>query len=1052
MMRKVRPDQGGKEGDCRIFIMVAVCLFVHTRSLSQVAHGITYKGRNIPVQTAFRIFTQQTGFGFSIDPTTLDYAHPVDLDLKNASIREAMTACAENQPWRFKLADSTVYIKLRTERSMASLAGATGYSGRKIMVRAPDTDSLPLSASNVSILDTTFVGHYGRISQGENTGNIVMVTSKDIVNQPVSDLMSALEGRVPGMVTTQINGIPGSVFYVRVRGDNSIGNGNNPLYIVDGVPFGRNNTSYSNISSGSSAESLGPVYLLSPGIIASVEVLKDADATAIYGSRGANGVILITTKRRKAQDPHWDLQAVSGVSVVTRTLKMLNTKEYVQMRLEALKNDNLRPDVRNAPELLYWDTASRYSNWPKILTGGMAHTTDVQATLSGQLYNSQYLVTGNYNYESTVFPGNLNNQRGSIHFSWSDSSSDKRLYVQVSGLVGGSCNNQFNNDLSSFQSLDPNAPGPYDPAGKLVWADSSVGFNNPFAYTRNRYRAVSRNLLFSGLFSYQLFRRLPGLNFQLSPGYNDLQAKETSRVPIASQDPASSPTASSYFANTNIRTMILETQLEFKQRLGKGLLSVLAGSTWQAERYTINTLTAAGLTSDVLLSVPAAAPVLIPSDRVASYNYQAFYGRINYNYQHRYLLNVTGRRDGSSRFGPGKQFGNFGAIGAGWLFFKEGEMRRRLPFLSFGKLRGSYGITGNDQIGDYQYLEVWSPATTIPYQGYPGFYPTTLANPKLAWETIHKLEFALELGLWHDRILFTGAWYRHRSGNQLLPYLLPLASGFSSVLKNFPAVVQNSGLELSLNWQVLVSRNVCWTMTLNGTFPKNRLLSFPDLNNSSAANNLVKGRSINVIRAYQSLGVDSATGVFKFADVNGDKKINDSDRVVAGTKDLRFYGGVNSSLRVYHWQLDVFIEKRVQTGSDYQAVIYGRNAPGMPGPGQYSNQTTDVLDRWRRPGDHARYQKFTSVGNSDAAKAIPFFTQSTAVWRNASFIRVKTIALSRTFPDIPGNWLLSGGRLFVEAQNLFTITPYSGTDPETRNPLTLPPLKTVVAGIQFNFK
>lgn len=1081
-------------------VLVVTCLFFSASGLSQ----ITYKGKAVPLSKVIDTIRKQTGLEFYIDPGVLERAGPVTINLRNAGIGQAMKACLKDQPLRYTFDGTTVSIKQKKRMTDSPVPALAKDSDSYLTVRILDSDGQPLAGATVwnkrtgrvaltdlrgvatladagyndsvaisyigyepvkkglskkgmteirlsrspGQLDETVVTGYGPVTQQRNTGNIAVVDATDIGVEPVANPLAALEGRVPGLVITQINGMPGAGFVVRIRGANSIANGRDPLYILDGVPFGRNNASNSNIPSGSAAGSLNPFYMLSPDDIANIEVLKDADATAIYGSRGANGVILITTKKRRAGDSRVRVQVNSGNSEVTRRLSLLNTRQYVTMRKEALENDGIKLDTRNAPELLNWDT-TRNTDWGKYLIGGTAHTTDAQATVSGGNGNTQFLVGTNYHHESTVFPGELTDDRGTIHSNWYHTSLDKRLSLQFNALLGVDWNNQFIKDLTALQFLAPQAPGPFDSTGRLVWGENGVSLTNPLAFTRSRYNAVSKNFLVNGLFSYRLFR---GFTFQLSPGYNIVRVNETSKTPIASQDPSTNPTGSRYEAATAAGTWILETQLEFKDTVGRGVFTFLAGSSWQGQHYSVSTLTATGYTSDALLSATAAAPSLTAWNQLTDYRYQAFFGRLNYALRDKYFINLTGRRDGSSRFGPDKQFGNFGAVGVAWLFRNEKMIMRRLPFLSFGKLRGSYGITGNDQIGDYHYLETWGNTSMRPYQGVPGFYPTGLANPGLAWETIHKLELGLDLGFLRDRLFLTAAWYRHRSGNQILPYALPLQAGFTSILRNFPAVVQNSGWELSLKARPVVTRKLQWTTMVTATFPRNRLLSFSSLATSSSAGDLVVGQSLNVLRGYRYTGVDPAKGIFTFEDVNKDGRLDEKDLVVVGNKSLNFYGGLNNSLRLCRWQLDIFLEKRVQTGTDYQTALYGLNPPGMPAPGQYSNTTTRVLDRWQHPGDCARYQQLTTVYSSPAGQMIPYFTQSSAVLANTSFLRVKTISLSWQFPGAWQGKALSGGRFFAEAQNLFTISPYAGTDPETQSPLTLPPLKTVVAGIQVNLK
>jgi hypothetical protein len=409
----------------------------------------------------------------------------------------------------------------------------------------------------------------------------------------------------------------------------------------------------------------------------------------------------------------------------------------------------------------------------------------------------------------------------------------------------------------------------------------------------------------------------------------------------------------------------------------------------------------------------------------------------------KYLVNLTGRRDGSSRFGPGKKFANFGAVGLGWIFSKENYFKH-LSFLSYGKLRGSFGITGNDQIGDYKYLSTWAP-TIYPYQA-GGLYPTNLLNPDYSWETNKKLEINIELGFIKDRILITGGYYNNKSSNQLVGYSLPLTTGFSSVQANLPAVVQNQGWEFEINTRNIEVKNFSWSTSFNISFPRNKLLSYPHLAASTYANTYVEGKSLFIQKLFQYEGVDPQTGIYQFQDVKN-KTLTATPDYPADLLPLKsvsqdFYGGLQNAIIYKNWQFDLFFQFVKQTGYNYWYGSY--NSPGMMG-----NQPIVVLDRWQKPGDNTTIQQFTQSYGSSAYSAYNIGGSDYSV-SDASFIRLKNISISYTLPDKVKRGLhLNNASLFIKGQNLFTITDYWGLDPENQNTGHLPALRVLIAGFKI---
>ncbi|HEU4609419.1 MAG TPA: TonB-dependent receptor, partial [Chitinophagaceae bacterium] len=371
-----------------------------------------------------------------------------------------------------------------------------------------------------------------------------------------------------------------------------------------------------------------------------------------------------------------------------------------------------------------------------------------------------------------------------------------------------------------------------------------------------------------------------------------------------------------------------------------------------------------GYSSDALLKDLSSAGSITPRNSYhRQYNYQSAFGRVNYNLSQKYILNLTFRRDGSSRFGPNRQFGNFGAIGGAWLFSGENFISQGLPFLSYGKLRASYGTTGNDQIGDYQYLDSWSP-TSFPYGGVTGLSPTSIYNPDYSWEINKKFEAALELGFLKDRILLTANYYNNRSSNQLVGYTLSPQSGFSSYIANFPAKVENSGWEMEVNSSNINSPKFKWNTTANLTIPKNKLLEYPGLESSADAASYALGQSIRVVKGFHFTGVDPQTGVPQFLDVDKDGSISDpEDYVVIGETMPSFFGGLSNELHYSDWSLNFFFQFVKQ---EAPTMDYG---PLVNPYGTMSNSDVSVLKRWTKQGDVTSVPRATANSSNAANSA-----------------------------------------------------------------------------------
>ncbi len=1080
-------------------LMLIALLHVSAAGLSQ---KVTLSVKNAPLEKVFDQIKQQTGLSFLWDEKVLSNTVPVTIDVKDAVVSEVLDACLKNQGLSYSIIQNMVVIKKSATATKFqldntsppidihghvtdslgnplvgasitvkgskkgtstdangdfSLKGISENSTINISFTGYDTKTIKLNNANsytvnlvhsTSILDQVQIIAYGTTTQRLSTGDVTTVTSDIIEKQPVSNPLFALEGRVPGMYIAQATGVPGSGFTVLIRGQNSIGQGNSPMYIIDGVPYVPSNLTSLGYSINLNTDMLNPLNFINPLDIGSIDVLKDADATAIYGSRGANGVVLITTKRGLSGKTKIDLSLSTGQGTVGHYMDLLNTQQYLMMRREAFANDGIVPDINSAPDLISWDT-TKYTNWQKQLLGGTAKNTNAQVSISGGNKNTQFLISGNYRSDGTVFPGDFVDKRGSFNLSLNNISDNQKLKTNINVIYLSDNNNLTSFDPTTFAiTLSPNIPSLTDSKGNFFWPAGL--YDNPYASFAMGYFAKNNNLIGSANIHYQI---LPELELLVDAGFNKTALQETTTEPVSSNNPAYGvTTGTSQFANNNIQTWNIEPQINWRKIIAGGKLNVLFGCTFQQTIQQGYTIQGNGYTNDLLLEdVNSAGNLTSLGSTYIQYRYNAFFGKVNYNIKDKYLINLTARRDGSSRFGPGNQFANFGAVGGAWIFSNERFVKENFPVLSFGKLKGSYGVTGNDQIPNYGYQQLWG-ATPHSFQNSPSYMPLNLTNPTFGWERDRKLEFGINLGFFNDRILLEGDWYESRSNNQLLGEPLPTSVGFFSVQANLPALVQNTGIEIVLNTINIKTSSFSWTSSINLTVPRNILLSYPGIAQSNFQNRYTVGKSLYTQKLFQYLNVNPTLGVYQFQSVQGDSAtINPMyPQDLQGLKQIaqQFYGGFLNSFTYKGLQLDIFIQFVKQTGPN--AVF---NQVFNP-PGAMNNQPVTVLNRWQKPGDNAQYEKFTTGYGSDYTPTNSWYSSliSDASISDGSFVRLKNISLSY---NLPNAWLqkvkLTRARIYVQGQNLFTITSFKGFDPEYYSVSSLPPLRTITAGIQLTF-
>jgi TonB-linked SusC/RagA family outer membrane protein len=1091
----------------RLTTFILLIALLHA-SASSLAQQVTLHEKQASMQKVLSDIEKQSGYNVFYGDQVLKNVPLVNVDLNNVPLEDALNACFKGQPLSFKIIQQTIVVKRKDEVPFENPAAPLPphdifgrvttthnlpLNGASVTIKRTQTGVLTDANGNFTLrsvnssdtlvvsyvgygrqyfpignqtilkivlkessnsLDEVVVQAYGETSQRLATGDIGTVSAAEIAKHPVMNVLEALQGQIPGVIVTNTSGYASSTIKVEIRGRNTINPNfpSDPLYVIDGVPLTisdlTGNSSYVNgapspnqsgIASYAGGQS--PELSLNPADIESISVLKDADATSIYGSRGANGVILITTKKGKAGKTHTNVSVTQGVSEITERYQLLNTQQYFDMREDALKNDNLPVNIINAPDLITGGT-TRYTNWENYFWGGTGNYTDAEVSMSGGDTQTTFRIAAGYHDQRDITTISGGNGRASFSINLDHKSLDQRLDISLTTNYSYVFTNQIGEPNSP--NLPPNAPAAFAANGTLNFAPWDALYNgpneDPFLSLLQPYFSSTNFINSNLLIKYEIFK---GLTFNASLGYNESLSTQTLFYPIASKDPATNPTGNSQFGKTVNDNIIIEPHLEYSTLIGKGKLNVLLGSTTQTGATTSTYIGGNGFNNDALLQDISAAANSFGNYLYGADKYAGFFTRFNYNWEDKYILNLNARRDGSSRFGPGRQYGNFASVGGAYIFSEESWFKNNLTFLSLGKLRASYGTTGSDEIGNYQYLTQWS-FGNYPYNGIKPLTPDQHTDSLLHWQVNRKLELGLDLALLKDRITFSISWYEDRCNDQLVYEPLPSFTGFSSVLTNIPADVQNTGLEFVLGAKVVDNTDFKWTSHFNIGFNRNKLLAYPDLAQSPYAYLYTIGQSLNSVRLLHYTGVDPLTGLYTFADLNHDGQItyNYSNHTNDDTYSVdlapKFDGSFTNSFTYNNWALSfmVYFKKQMARNAFYSLDI----------PGDNSNQPLQVIQNvWQKPGDVAQYARLTTNFNQSYID----FPESDGEYTDASFIRLQNLQLSYTLPKISFFKGVESGSVFIRGDNLLVLTPYKGPDPEIDNFSGLPLPLTITLGISL---
>jgi len=1094
----------------KLTILIMTLFLVQVSALTKAQ--ITLNEKHASLQKVLKSISKQSGYDLICQAEDLKNANPVTVKLNNASVETALSAVFSGQPLIYQVSEKTVMVKRKEEVSFIeniiarfqsidvkgrvvdekgqALVGATiavkgkkqatktvsdgnfalndveekdvilvsfiGYKALEIAVRA-DVGVVTLRLEDNSLEQVQVIA-YGEVQKKFSTSNLTSISGNVIKDQPVSNPLIALQGRIPGIMIRQQNGLNTGSLDVLVQGKNSIGNGNDPFYVIDGIPLTPNSLMKDGLIFGSIGSGLGinNLNFINPSEIESITVLKDADATAIYGSRAANGAILITTKKGKIGKTKVDFSTQAGWGKLANTIKMLNTEQYIAFKKEAFSNNNQIVPASAADINGTWDP-NRNIDWQKEILGGTAQFQNIQATLSGGNENTQFLAGTGYIRETPIFKGNFSNKKNSVNFNINHRSNDHKFkfFLSASYL---SANNKLPMEdvtIDAVQRLAPNFPNLYNSDGTINWAP--VPNIRPFQSTTEQpaaklttlYTNESSNLLANSNLSYEI---IPGLVIKSSFGFNSLQSNEKGISPTSSIPPEDvfyGGKPSARFSDKSIKSWIIEPQASYIQRFSFGTIDALIGSTFQKTENYLLSLAGEQYNSDQQLTDLNSAGVKSTIGSLQSiYNYAGVFGRLNYRVKDRYILNVAIRRDGSSRFGSENRFHSFYSFGGAWMFSEEYFIKRAFPFIDFGKIRASFGTTGNDQIGDYSFYSLYNTnSVPVPYLGVVALSPNNLSNPYLQWEETKKLNLGLDLGFFSNRLQLSANYYRNRSSNQLLGENLSLVTGFGSITRNLPALVQNKGWEISLDATIVKAKKFKWQTTFNATLPENKLIRYDGLENTSDKSRFSINKSINLIRLYPFAGVNSETGLYQIVNSNGEltSKPNElTDKTVEITRDVKWQAGYGNTFTYKRLSLDVFFIIVNQYAPNLKYVLY-------PSSQFNRNYLIDVLDHWKKPGDIVTYQRISSNPNqiNDAWYGA---RDGDGSFNRITYARLNNATLSYDFnTPILSRMHIVSARMFIQGQNLFSISNYKNGDPEVQSLSNLGLIRMLSIGAQFSF-
>ncbi|MBC7788338.1 MAG: TonB-dependent receptor [Anaerolineae bacterium] len=898
-----------------------------------------------------------------------------------------------------------------------------GYAAATRSVTIPAGDSIEVNFALRAVpqqLSEVVITGYGTSQRREVSNAVVSVQGADIVNSPVAGLDGALQGKAAGLQIIQNAGNPGNGITVRIRGSASLSASNQPLYVIDGMPMIREDYSQLDLA----GQDVTAVTGISPDEIATIDILKDAAAAAIYGSRGSNGVIMITTKRGQSGQPRISFNSYYGTQSVERRVDMMNSQEYVDFMYEALLNDGYTEE--EIPDQIGFDrtAASIDTDWQdEVLSSAPIANLGLQ--MSGGTDRVQYFVSGTlFDQEGTVIGSKYNRQnvRANVDFRASD-----RLALRTSiGLIREDNNrNENDNTLDGVITnaiADPSITAPRLPDGSFSSTDDGLLYTNPLAIGSLDFVETRTFRALGNIEGEYNFTDQFKLTSRVGVDVLNLRDLRWDSPKIIGRYSASIGGVAQQGNNTAQR-YLAESFATFNRGGGRSTLALTGGGSVEWNKSELQFVRGEGFTTENFQYPGNAGKATDYRGEPSEHNLVSLFSRANVTFLDRYFVTASIRTDGSSRFGENNRYGVFPAASAAWMMTDEPTFKSLARFGEF-KLRASYGVTGNQGIGDdFAYLGRFSKAN---YSDEPGISPSAIENQDLRWESTREFDVGFDLYVLNGRVGIIGDYYQKKTNDLLVLRPITRTSGFSSFWDNI-GNIENRGYELGLNTTNVESRNTGdfrWTSDFNISWNRNRVTKLfrgePFSSGFRSVNRIEEGVPLGAFYTLNFQGVNPETGDAIFEDLDGDGETTSADRKIVGSPHPTYYGGFGNTLSWKGFDLRAFFQFS-QGAEVYNAMRIFSGDGGF----NLDNKFADELNRWQQPGDITRTPRASWDGTSGAHEISSRFIE------DGSYIRFQELTLAYQLPTaFARSARLATAKIFASGRNLHIWTDYLGYDPD----------------------
>ena len=905
-------------------------------------------------------------------------------------------------------------------------AGATTVRAQRISF-APQTRTVTVPADGIidvqltlraqsAVLSEMVVVGYGTRSRAEVSTATTRVEGASVMNVPVAGVDAALQGKASGVQVVQNAGNPGNGITVRVRGSASITASNQPLYVVDGLPL----TQESQSQIGYGGQALTGVTGLSPDDIESIDVLKDAAAAAIYGSRASNGVILITTKRGRAAAPRFSFNAYQGTQQATHKIELLDAQQYVTFMNEANTNDKLA-----AP---FAATATASANWQDLVLRD-APVSNLNLTMQGAGDRFAYVLSGSrFGQTGIVIGSGYNRTSGRANF---DFVATPKLNLRTSVAVSREHNDRTRNDntiegvFANAIANQPNVPA-YNKNGAFATSNDGLAYVNPLAIANlNRTPANTLRLLSNVEATYQAAERLR-VTARLGADVYSLAEREyqSARVTDAS---SAGVGGTARQGTSNVTKYVAETFSDLDLlRSSDQTLTITAGGGLEYNRGEFLFLEGQGFPSDAFTYPGSASKVSNYNGSATQANLISAFSRVNYTLLGRYLLTASLRTDGSSRFGPNRRWSTFPAVSAGWNLTDESFMAAVRPHLT-AKVRASYGLTGNQAIPTLTGFQTTYARAN--YAGSSGIAPNALGNPDLKWESTKGTDVGLDLSFLDGRVSIIADYYVKNTSDVLVQRPVATTSGFANIWDNVGSV-RNSGTELTLSTQNVRARGkdgFSWTTDFNIAKNRNEVTALyqgqPFAGTGVGVGFVSVGQPLSVFYTLKFTGVNPQTGDATYEDTNKDGAITSADRQFVGSPHPQYFGGLRNTFSWKGFDLNTFLQF-----SQGNKVFNSFRQYADDGGVNDDNKIALVMRRWQKPGD------ITDVPRASARNTANGYRLSNRFVEDGSYVRLQDVTIGYRLPKLLTRVTgITAPRAYVTGSNLHLWTKYLGYDPDVNS-------------------